>query len=597
MLGIIRKIKDLFGKLSYILTKQQKMLGLLVILTALLSAAFETIGVSVIVPLVNVLIEPNSLLSDPRAGIVFRTLGVETEKQVVLTVILGVIVIYIIKNVFLTFSTWIGLKYSYKIQRECSVQMFSSYLKRGYTFFLEHNVNELLQGASGDVAALNGIVSALIGILTQGTIILFIFVYMILSDWQISLGVILSAALCLLIIMLVYKRKMQEAGVGIRSNAIYVNKTILEAFNGIKEVLVMRKQDYYVDEYNSWVTKKQKYQIGLGMGGATPAYIIEAVCITGIMSVLCVKTLNQRDAAGFVATLAAFAVGAFRIMPGLGKISSSINSTASYIPNLNAIYENIKEAKKLEGEDSDREKENPIAMDDVSIGKNFESIAMKNLRFAYDEKQLGYVLDGINIDISRGESVAVIGETGAGKSTLADIVLGLLNPSEGMISIDGINIRNIPDKWAEMIGFVPQSIYLSDCSIKENVAFGVRRDEIDEELVRESLREANILSFIDTLPDGIDNVVGDRGVRLSGGQCQRIGIARALYRKPTILVLDEATSALDNETERVVMETIEQLHGRMTMIIIAHRLTTIEKCDKIYEIKNGKAYERTYADL
>lgn len=592
-----KNIKELLRKLSYILTYQQKVYGIIVVVMSFITAGFELLGVSVIVPLVNAMLNPQELKSNSFFSAVFSYLKLYSDSQIIITVVLGVIIVYIAKNAFFCFNAWVRLKYSCKIQRECSIKMFSSYLKRGYPFFLNHNINEMLQGAVGDISGLYAMISSILQMITQSTMIILIVIYMICSDWQMALGIIAAAALCLTVITIILKRKLKEAGIGIRKYAILVNKILLEAFNGIREVIVMRRQGFYIDKYEKGINRKQRYQIVQGLGAEIPAYLIEAICILGIMGMLCVRILSINDKERFVATLAAFAVGAFRILPGLGKISTAVNSIVSYTPNLNAIYENIRTTAELQNIkylESDKQYNDNNDKEKVD---DFIKLSIKDLCFGYDVEHIGMVLNGISLDINRGESVAFIGETGAGKSTLADIILGLLNPTKGTVEVNGKDISLIPEEWSKMMAFVPQSIYLTDDSIRANVAFCEDDKDIDDNRVRTALEDANILEFIDSLPDGLNTEIGDRGMRISGGQCQRIGIARALYRRPQILVLDEATSALDNDTERVVMEAIERLQGKMTMIIIAHRLTTIKNCDRIYEIKNGKVNEKRYDEL
>lgn len=594
MSNSVNKVKDIFRKMSYILTREQKIYGFLVIILSFAAAGFELLGVSVIVPLVNTLLEPQKLVEDKGLGVLLEKLRIKEDSQIIAAVIIFVIFVYIIKNLFFSFNTWVRLKYSCKIQRECSVRMFSSYLNRGYTFFLNHNENEMLQGAIGDISGLYAMISLILQLITQVTIIILIVIYMLYSDWRLALSVIIAAVLCLAVISTLLRKKMSEAGLGIRKYAILLNKVLLEAFNGIKEVLVMQRKDYYIKKYEKDITRKQKYQIVQGIGGEVPAYMIETICIVGIMLILSIRINSIEDREAFVAVLAAFAMSAFRVLPALGKVSSALNGITSYIPNLDAIYDNIVIASGQEKNIAEIVIENKK---DFDINAEFEHIHIDHISFGYDINELGLVLDDVDIDIHRGESVAFIGETGAGKSTLADIILGLLDPTEGSVDLDGRDIRTIPSTWADIVAFVPQSIYLSDNSIKKNVAFGVEDKDIDNERVLKALKDANVLSFVETLPEGIDTEIGDRGVRLSGGQCQRLGIARALYRNPKILILDEATSALDNDTERAVMDAIEGLQGRMTMIIIAHRLTTIRKCDSIYEIKGRKIYKRKYEEL
>ena len=590
---MLRKILEIVHKILLILDKQQKCLGAVVLLCALLAAVFETVGVSVIIPLVNVLLDTDALWNNVYVSIVTSFLHIETDEKLIIMIIGGVIFIYVLKNLFFSLYAWLRVKYANKIERETTIRMMNSYMSRGYKFFLSHNYSEILQGAAGDVDSLYHVIINLLQAISQITVCIFICAFMIITDWQLALALVATAVICLVLIVVVFRRAMLSAGIVFRENAIKSSKVFTEAFHGIKEVLVMRKQKYFIDEYEKYTIKKQNAQVMQTVGGEIPAYIIEAICISGIMVVLCVRIINIENPGTFISTLAAFAVGAFRILPALGKISVAINNTSTAIPGVDSVYENIVEAR-----DYNLPYNSTTSLDEEAyVNMEFSnSIEVRDVTFAYD-KEVGNVLEAVNLKVNKGQSIALVGESGAGKSTLADIILGVLDADEGKILVDGIDIHMVPNRWSELIGFVPQSIYLADVSVRENVAFGEPEECISDERVRHALEQANLLNFVDELPDGIYTHVGDRGVRLSGGQRQRIGIARALYRAPEILVLDEATSALDNDTEESVMEAIESLQGRITLIIIAHRLTTVRKCDRIYKIVNGKAVERKYEDL
>lgn len=590
---MLKKVVNMLSKLFEILNSSQKLWGVIVLLCSVLAAVLETIGVSIIVPLVNVLLQPKQLLENGMIQNVTSILKIQTETELIVAVVVGVILIYVLKNVYFIFFCWLKSKYACKVQRECSVYMMKSYIQRGYSYFLKKNVNELMQGVNGDVSSLYQIILGIIQIVTQVLIALFICVYMCYADWQLALGIIVAAAFCLLLILVLFRKKMLQVGIKIRTYSIKASQALLQAFHGIKEVLVMRKQKYFIKEFEENTNKRQTAVISQSMGAETPAYIIEGICICGIMVILCIRIVSIPNPENFVAVLASFAVGAFRVLPALGKISSSVNSISSSIPGFNSVYENIIESRKacdvfydVESEDDEQYK-NTLFKNVIKINK---------LSFSYGAEQKK-VLDNVNLKIKKGQSVAFVGESGAGKSTLADLILGVLVPNSGEILLDETDIRKIPNLWGKLIGYVPQSIYLSDASICQNVAFGAEPSEIEEERVRLALEKAELWDFVSGLPEGINTRVGDRGVRLSGGQRQRIGIARALYHDPEILILDEATSALDNETEKAVMQAIDSLHGKMTLIIIAHRLTTIKNCDVIYEICNGNIVQKSYDEL
>ena len=590
---MVIKVIHALRKLFLILNRNQKILGIVVLICSFIAAGLETFGVSVIVPLVNVLLQPERLFEVAYVRNITDFLGIYTNEGLILLIISLVILVYIFKNLFFIFFAWIKTRYACKVQRECSVYMMQSYMNRGYSFFLNRNVNELIQGVVTDVASLYQIINGLFQTVTQMMIVAFICIYMCYADWQIALGVIMSALICLLIIFVFFRKRMLKAGIQFRTYNILASQALLQAFHGIKEVLAMRKQKYFVREVEENTIKRQNATVVQNIGAEVPAYIIEAVCIIGIMTILGIRIVNMPNPENFVAVLASFAIGAFRILPALGKISNSINMISSSMPGLNAVYENIVEARKYNDQFYNVETED----EEQYRGLTFEkSVSIRNLSFAYNSEQKK-VLNQLSLEIPKGKSIAFVGESGAGKSTLADLILGVLQPDEGEVLLDDINIRKIPGLWGRLIGYVPQSIYLSDTSICKNIAFGIDESEIDEDEVKVALEKADLLDFVLRLPNGIHTKVGDRGVRLSGGQRQRIGIARALYHDPEILILDEATSALDNETEKAVMEAIDSLHGKMTLIIIAHRLTTIKNCDVIYEIVDGKAVRRTYEEL
>lgn len=297
----------------------------------------------------------------------------------------------------------------------------------------------------------------------------------------------------------------------------------------------------------------------------------------------------KSDIVSFVTTLSVFAVAAFRMLPSFNKITGYISGMMFNKPAIDSVYRDLKEIERLMGQKTIEQK------DTVNITLN-KSIQFNDVSFHYSGSDK-WILKDANLEIQKNTSVALIGASGAGKTTAADLILGILEPQEGTVTIDGVDIKKCMKSWHEEIGYIPQVIYLMDDTIRANVAFGIPESEIDDTRIEKALWEAQLDQFVQALPDGLDTMIGDRGVKLSGGQRQRIGIARALYRNPNVLVLDEATSALDSDTEKEVMEAIDGLHGTRTLIVIAHRLSTIRKCDKIYEVGKGGFTERDKAEV
>ena len=328
---------------------------------------------------------------------------------------------------------------------------------------------------------------------------------------------------------------------------------------------------------------------GLIDGGAD-LLLIETVFITAVLAYVAVYVSRAGSIDAMLTTLTTFAVAAMRMLPSVNRINTYLTEIAYTQPGLDYLYENLQEGMKADAEIAERKansQKEKLVLED--------KIMLDHITFHYPNTDT-YIFRDAHMEVPKGKSVGIVGTSGAGKSTIVDILLGLLHAQEGEITCDGTNIFKNYESWLAQIGYIPQSIYLVDESIRDNIAFGIDEDLIDDKRIWNILEEAQLKEFVEGLPEGLDTTIGDRGIRLSGGQRQRIGIARALYHDPEILVFDEATSALDNDTEAAVMEAINSFHGRKTMIIIAHRLNTIEKCDMIYRVENQKLVEIKNAD-
>ncbi|MCM1038199.1 MAG: ATP-binding cassette domain-containing protein [Ruminococcus sp.] len=592
----MRKLVNIWKKMLYILNRPQKLLCVIVFVLTCLGSGFECLGVSVIIPVVNMILDPEQLLNSSIAQKFSLIVCLEYNELIILT-IGGVIGVYLFKNAFFIFLSWIRIKFACKIQREVSIHMMESYMSRGYQFFLQKNYGELNRGISNDTVQVYQVLYAGFRFLSDFITIILICIFMFFADWELSLMLAFMSGMCLLLIYCVFRKNMYKAGIKYSTFAANAAQASYEAFEGIKDVLILRKQRHFVESYENNQIQMQLAQSKQIIGAEAPAYIIEGLCVSGLLAMVAVRVIGGDRSADFIAVLAAFAIGAFRILPSLGRISASLNQVLGSIPGVDSVYNNLVETNQYAMHHPEQifvqsassgiiAKTKKKEKNSVSYNNrlSFEtSLTLNNITFRYNDNT-DNILEHMNLEVKKGQSVALIGSSGVGKSTLADIMLGLLVPQEGTILIDGTDITKIPDEWASLVGYVPQTVFLTSGSIKENIAFGEEIDEIDEELVRDALERAELLEFIDTLPNGINTTVGDRGIRLSGGQRQRIAIARALYHRPEIMVLDEATSALDNETEAAVMSAIDALQGQVTLVIVAHRLTTIKNCDVIYEV-------------
>ncbi len=590
----IRSVKDIWNKFGYILTTSQKRWGVVVLILTLIGAAFETLGVSIILPLVQVMIEPQQLRRNALTAPVIDLLGLDSNTSLIWAIGIAVIAVYLIKNAFLLFLSYVRIKYSCKIQRELSVEMLESYIKHGYVFFLNIGTGELMRGITSGITNTYTALHQIFKLIAEALTVMCICIFIMSTDIVMALCVVGLALLCLLIVVFGCQKWVKRCGELYYKYSAIVNRVLLQTFQGIKEILVMHRQRYFVDSYRENYIRQQKGTIGQTVASESPAYIIEAVCVSGLIIAVCMKAIAADDAAVLVPQLASFAVAAFRILPSLGRISLNFNQFMFCIPGINDTYNNMKEVR--EGQALPNECGIEISSEPQICNGFQNSLSIENIVWRYPNTDTN-VLENILLEIKKGESVAFVGKSGAGKTTLADIVLGLLIPQKGSVRIDGIDIANIPEERSRIIGFVPQSVNLLDDTVRRNVAFGIRDNEIDDERVWRALEQAQLRDVIENSAHGLDTQIGERGIRFSGGQRQRFAIARALYAEPDILILDEATSALDTETETAVMESINALQGHKTLIIIAHRLTTIRNCDKIYEIDCGRAVEKEYEEL
>lgn len=589
----IYEIRDMFSKLMYVLNRQQKKLGVLVFILSFIGAILETLGVSLIIPLLNALLSPKDLADNKWFGHFFEIVHIENDTDIILCMGAAIILVYILKNLFFIALSWIRAKYACKVQRELSIKMMKTYMGKGYPFFLTTNTSKLIRGVFADVNGVYSLLNQLFKLVIEVLTVCLICAYIINQDYWLAICVVILATICLLIIVGIFQRKMKKSGVEHRKYSAIVNQNSIQAFQGIKEVIVSGKQSYFVDNFEKAFVKQQKASIIQTIGTECPSYVIEGIFIAGLLSVIVFRiAVGGADASAMIPTLSAFAVGAFRILPALGKISAGYNAVMFYIPNLNEMYKMMKDS-----EDETYNLDKYYVTENNTENVTFEhQLCIKSVSFHYPN-QTNNVLNDLNLTIKKGNAIAFVGHSGAGKTTLADIILGLLKPQKGDVLIDDKSVFAIGNERGKFIGYVPQSVYLIDDSIRKNVAFGERDNCIDDEMIWKALEQAQLKEFVQGLEDGLDTQIGERGVRFSGGQRQRIAIARALYKNPEILIFDEATAALDNDTERAVMESIEALQGHKTLIIIAHRLTTVKTCDEIYEIKDGKAFRRRYEEL
>lgn len=587
MLNDLKSTKEILGKLNYILSRQQKRQAFIVFSMMLLGAVFETLGVSIILPLVQAMVEPQKLLDNAVMAKTAEILSLDTSIKLINFICICTIVLYCVKNAYMCLLAYVKSKYTNKIGRELATRILRAYTQREYTFFLGYSSGECLRDIGTDVGGVSNILNSGFTLITDCITIGLIVLYIFVVNYQLALVSIVIALFCLVLVLKIFRNLCREWGEKNRVNGERLFKYSLELFRGIKEIKILGRQKFFVDHYEETSAKQSGITSKYSLALASPAYMIEALFVSGLLLALCLGNNFSENMLEMLPQLASFAIAAFRVLPSLGKISSSINNVIYAVPAVNATYTH------MEGIAGDRTEEPDC--DGESAEFNHE-ISINHISWQYPNADRK-VIDDLSMKIAKGSSVAFIGASGAGKTTLADIILGLLRPQTGNVTVDGKDIAELGRAWSSLLGYVPQAAYLIDDTIRGNVAFGIDNKEIDDAKVWRALEQAQLAEFVRSLPQNINTEIGEAGVRFSGGQRQRLAIARALYNDPEILVLDEATSALDNDTEKALIDAIEKLQGDKTMVVVAHRLTTVKNCDIIYEIENGKAIERNKKDI
>ena len=587
-------------KLRFILNKKQKRNAILVLIVILVSSALELLGVTVILPFLQAVISPNELMKYNVVAFFISKFNINDKSDLLILMCITLIMIYLIKNVVMIWAKYIQADYATTIEKELSVRMLSSYMSRPYSFFLDTNSAEILRGCNDDTNNVYCVLYYFLGIIAECCTVIMIGIFLIKTDPFIAIGISVLMFLVLISILTIFKPCVKKAGKDSRIASAKRNKAIYQSVSGIKEIYVTQRKEFFLDACEDACEIMRKAKRLYNTLDGMPDRIIEGVCVSGIIGIVCVRLLlNSSSMMDFIPQLGVFAMSAFKVFPSVGKIASRMNTIIYNLPGLNNVYDNMIKAQQYMKQKDDFQHNCLKRESDCGDEEKHEfqrDLIVKNVCWKYELSDKT-VLQDVNIRIDKGQSIALIGLSGAGKTTLADVILGLLQPKRGSVEMDGIDVYSIPKRWAQIIGYVPQSVFLIDDTVRNNVIFGLPTDQSSDEKVWNALERAQIAEFIRSLPTGLDTVVGERGVKFSGGQRQRIAIARALYYKPEIIVFDEATAALDNETENAVMESIESLQGQVTMIIIAHRLSTIRNCDKIYEIRNGIAVEREKKDV
>lgn len=582
------KLKDTFRKLRVLFNKRDKKKFLLLFFMMIIAAIFETAGIGLIVPFVGIVTNPTMIQEQPILSFAYKLLNFQSVNTFIIFAVGILLTVFILKNGYLLGFYYLQYRVIFNQKVKLSSSMFKGYLTKPYTFHLQRNSAELLRNVNGEVAKIfDGILLATFQLLTETLVVLSILSLLIITAPVATLtaGILLGGSV--FIFFRIFRTKITYLGKENQKISREVIKWINQGLGASKEIKVTGKERYFVDSYEKQSRIMASNTIYKNMLDQVPRLFIETMLVSVVLITMIIIVFQRSNSTNLVATMSLFAMAAFRLMPSINRIVASLSTIRFSQPALTVVYNDLIE---------DNAKRIPMHEEKVNVSKpkvnNGEktfrkSINLENIYYRYPNQE-EYSIKDVSLTIPIGNSVAFVGASGAGKTTIVDIILGLLEPEKGLVFIDGKELNELLPIWKSKIGYIPQSIYLSDETIRKNVAFGINDNDIDELAVQMAIKDAQLKDFVDSLPEGLDTIVGERGVRLSGGQRQRIGIARAMYHNPEIIFLDEATSALDNSTEKEIMRAIDGLKGEKTLIIIAHRLSTIENCDIVFKVDKGR---------
>ena len=564
--------KSFFARFLYLLSSEQKKRLIIVLILLIFGTILEMIGIAVLLPLLSIFSGGNNF---DFIKYFFHEKNITSEKLILYLVTI-IVSFYLLKFLFLVFLSWRQSDFITSLSYKLTSDLFKGYLNQSYLFHIQNNTSILLRNLQAELGQFTTYVQAAVLLLLEFMTIIGIGSVLVYNQPMAAF----VAAFFLLIVVYFFnkytKNKIVLWGKVRQEQGEKINKHFFQGLGGIKEVKFFRKENHFYNQAQQILKTSSDISTKYLTIGQIPRYFLEFMALLGIFIIIVVMQIRGMTSKTIFPILGLYLAASFRIIPSINRVLNSLQTMKYLNPVIDVLFNEFKLIN------------NTTVPIESSVDTTFrKQIELNNICFSYPNSETK-VIDNLSIQIQKGTTIGIIGKSGSGKSTLIDILLGLHNQTSGEILVDGVNIASNIRSWQQNIGYVPQNVYLIDDTIMANVAFGISPELINEDSVDKAIRSAQLSELIKTIPGGKNSIVGERGIKLSGGQKQRIGIARALYSDPDILVLDEATSALDNENEANFMETILHYKNSKTIIIVAHRLSTLKSCDIIYEISNGE---------
>lgn len=578
-------------KIFYILPEGDPLKVSVLFLLMMIAAVLEVLGIGMIPAFVSIVADPDSVLSFEPLQFLYLWLGITTAQDLLIWGSIVLVGVFILKSIYIISFNFFEARFIFNRRYHVSHRLMSSYMQAPYIFHLQRNSAELLRNIAQEVNILiNVVVQNLLLLTREVVMVISILIFLFWLEPMITLGVILFSGLGAGTFLLLTQKKVKRFGIEEQEHRKNMIKAINQGLGGIKDARVLNREADFIEKFRIEAFKSSRLLALNWFIMKIPKPMVETTAVVTMMLISALMVWQGRPMNTIIPILTLFAMATVRLMPAVQTISSMFTSLRYSLVAIEPLYEDLKIL----------EEHRQHFISDRKSGKQLKlkkEIEVRDVYYSYpgsDEQ----ALKGVSFSVPLGKAVAFVGESGAGKTTVVDLLLGLLKPINGTVLVDGKNIHDRLSAWQRNIGYIPQSIYLSDESLRNNIAYGLSEEEIDDSKVERAVKLAQLKKMVEELPGGLNTVIGEYGTRLSGGQRQRVGIARALYHDPQVLVMDEATSALDNITEKEITRAIEALKGERTVIMIAHRLTTVQNCDQLYLMRDGKIIDTgTYNDL
>lgn len=567
-------------KIHILMDRKQKRAMFKLLCMMVISALLETGTVMMVMGVVQLILDPATLEKGEKYQKMSTVLGIHSTVTFSVLAILFLILLYVAKNLFAFFLQKSLYSFTYRNQFQTAAKLMKNFVNKNYEYYLDAETSVIQRSITADVSNMFALIQSVLQIASECIVALFLVVTLALQDIKMTIVIAVLLIVTLVVIKNIIKPIMNRTGKENQDYGASMFSWISQTIQGIKDIKVAGKEQYFIGEYCKVGEGYVKAMERFSLFNNTPKLLIETVCMAGLLGYIMVLIVSGEDVSGMISLFAAFGIAGMRLLPAASRINNQMTSMAFNEPFFFNVSDNLVE----ETDDSHTDISYAVvAKEKLPVTK---AVSFKDITYHYPNSDR-LIFDHANVEFPIGKSIGVVGASGAGKTTIIDILLGLLKLQDGQVLADGVDIQTHYREWLANVGYIPQMIFLLDADIRKNVAFGVPEEEIDDQKLWHALREAQLEDFIKSLPEGVHTGIGERGIRLSGGQRQRLGIARALYNDPEVLILDEATSALDNDTEAAIMESINRLHGKKTLIIIAHRLQTIEKCDMVFRVEEG----------